>query len=44
VPLLELAKRRGLIQPGDHLQFKANLEEIAKMVSGLISALDKRSV
>jgi four helix bundle protein len=42
VPLLELAKRRGLIQPEDHLKLKADLEEIARMLSGLINALDKR--
>jgi hypothetical protein len=27
----------------DHLNFKSDLEEIAKMLSGLINALDKRS-
>jgi four helix bundle protein len=43
VPLLELAKRRGLLQPDDHLKFKSDLEEIGKMLSGLINALDKRS-
>ena len=42
VPLLELAKRRGLIPPSVHLQLKAPLEEIAKMLSGLINAQDKR--
>jgi four helix bundle protein len=42
VPLMELAKRRGLIQSADHLKMKADLEEIAKMLSGLINALDKR--
>ncbi|HEX5244130.1 MAG TPA: four helix bundle protein [Tepidisphaeraceae bacterium] len=41
VPLLELARRRGLIEEGDHLRFKNDLEEIAKMISGLINALDK---
>jgi four helix bundle protein len=43
VQLLELAKRRGLIQAEDHLNFKSDLEEIAKMLSGLINALDNRS-
>jgi four helix bundle protein len=42
VPLLELARRRGLIQPEDHAKLKADLEEIAKMLSGLINAQDKR--
>ena len=42
VPLLELAKRRELLQPADHLKLKADLEEIAKMLSGLINAQDKR--
>lgn len=41
VPLLELARRRGLIQHADHQEFKSDLEEIAKMLSGLINALDK---
>jgi four helix bundle protein len=42
VPLLELAKRQNLIQPEDHLKLKADLEEIARMLSGLINALDNR--
>jgi hypothetical protein len=42
VPLLELAKRRGLIQPDEHHKLKADLEEIARMLSGLIDGLDKR--
>src|SRR5258708_3335544 len=43
VPLLELARRRGLIQNDAHAGLKADLEEIAKMLSGLINALDKRA-
>ena len=42
VPLLELARRRGLIQPDAHSKLKGDLEAIAKMLSGLINALDKR--
>jgi four helix bundle protein len=42
IPLLELAFRRGLIQKNDHQIFKADLEEIAKMISGLVAALDKK--
>jgi len=42
VPLLELAARQGLLPPERHHQLKAGLEEIAKMLSGLIAGLDKR--
>jgi four helix bundle protein len=42
VPLLELALRQGLLQPDQHQQLKADLEEIARMLSGLINGLDKR--
>ena len=42
VPLLELVRRRKLIQPADHDALKSNLEEISKMLSGLINGLDKR--
>ena len=42
VPLLELARRQGLIQQSDHERLKADLEEIARMLSGLISGLEKR--
>ena len=42
VPLLELAVRQDLIPPDRHTQFKADLEEIAKMLSGLINGLAKR--
>ena len=44
VPLLELASRQGLLKPDRHAQLKADLEEIAKMLSGLISGLDKRAI
>ena len=36
VPLLELARRRGLLTDDQHLVLKADLEEIAHMLSGLI--------
>ena len=36
VPLLELAARQGLIELERHEHLKADLEEIARMVSGLI--------
>ena len=42
VPLLEIAARRGFIAAPDHAQMKSNLEEIARMISGLINGLDKR--
>ena len=43
VPLLELAKRRGLIDVATHSQMKDHLEQIAKMLSGLINSLEKRA-
>ena len=43
VPLLELAYRRGLIDKETHNKFREELEIIAKMISGLINGIDKRS-
>ena len=40
VPLLELARRRGLLNPDEQAALKAQLEEIARMLSGLINGLD----
>ena len=42
VPLLELARRRGLIDDAEQGKLKDDLEEIARMLSGLIAGLDKR--
>jgi len=42
VPLLELARRRNLISSENHQKLKSDLEEIAKMISGLINGLDNR--
>jgi four helix bundle protein len=42
VPLIEIAKRRGFIADVDHASLKSKLEEMAKMISGLINGLDKR--
>jgi len=42
VPLLELASRQQLLAEAQHQQMKADLEEIARMLSGLINGLDKR--
>ena len=39
---LELARRRGLLEPADHAVLKSQVEEIARMLSGLISGLDTR--
>ena len=44
VPLLELAKRRGLIKDELHADRRCQLEEIAKMISGLIKGLDQRKI
>src|SRR4029079_12984300 len=37
VPLLKVAKRRGFIESAEHIELKETLEEIAKMISGLIN-------
>ncbi len=42
VPLLELAVRRGFLDAQCHTSLKNDLEEIAKMLSGLIKGLEKR--
>lgn len=42
VPLLELAARRSLITQERHAMLRSKLEEIAKMLSGLIAGMDKR--
>jgi four helix bundle protein len=42
VPLLELARRRGLIRDVAHSSLRGELEVIAKMISGLIAGLEKR--
>jgi four helix bundle protein len=43
VPILELARRRGFVSETLHGQLKAILEELAKMLSGLINGLDRRN-
>lgn len=43
VPLLELASRQGLLRADRHQQLRVDLEEIARMLSGLINGLDKRA-
>ena len=42
VPLLELAARQSLIKADQHLKLKADLEEISRMLSGLINGLENR--
>ncbi len=42
VPLLELARRRKLIGESKHTMLKSQLEEISRMLSGLINGLEKR--
>ncbi|MEN6406756.1 MAG: four helix bundle protein [Thermoguttaceae bacterium] len=42
VPLLEVARRRGILSQERHVDLRAELEVIAKMLSGLINGLDKR--
>jgi four helix bundle protein len=44
VPLLEVARRRGLIQEPAALALRERLEVIAKMISGLINGLDRRAI
>ncbi|MFM7923837.1 MAG: four helix bundle protein, partial [Planctomycetaceae bacterium] len=42
VPLLELARRRGLLTADHHEALKSQLAEIARMLSGLINGVDNR--
>ena len=43
VPLLDLAARRGFVTNAAHDNLRDRLEEISKMISGLIKGIDKRS-
>ena len=43
VPLLELARRRGLVPDETCAEFRGQLDVIAKMISGLIAGLEKRA-
>ena len=40
VPLLELTVRRKLLNAQDHENLKSHLEEIARLLSGLINSFD----
>ena len=44
VPMLEPAHRRRLLTTEDHESLKERLEEIARMLSGLIKGLDNREI
>jgi four helix bundle protein len=44
IPLLELASRRRHISRAQHDSARARLEELGKMLSGLIKGIDNRSV
>jgi four helix bundle protein len=42
VPLLELARRRTLLSDAEHRDLSSRLEEIARMLAGLIAGLERR--
>jgi four helix bundle protein len=42
VPLLEIARRRGLVNEAAAIALKERLEVIARMISGLINGLEMR--
>lgn len=42
VPLLEVSRRRALIDELKHVELRGELESIAKMISGLINGLENR--
>ncbi|HOX05013.1 MAG TPA: four helix bundle protein [Planctomycetota bacterium] len=42
VPLLEVARRRSLVDEAQHRALRAELEVMAKMISGLINGIEKR--
>jgi four helix bundle protein len=42
VPLIEVARRRALITDPNARKLSQQLEEIAKMISGLVNGMDKR--
>ncbi|MFM8727987.1 MAG: four helix bundle protein, partial [Planctomycetaceae bacterium] len=42
VPLLELARSRGLLTADDHEALKSQREEISRMLSGLINGIVNR--
>jgi four helix bundle protein len=40
VPLLEIAERRGVLPPSTRADLRTQLEEVSRMMSGLIKSLD----
>jgi four helix bundle protein len=42
VPILEIAVRRGFVSTEDHSRLKSDLEEIARMIWGLINGMANR--
>lgn len=42
IPLLELARRRELLEEKAHQELKCQLEQMTRMLSGLIRGVDKR--
>ena len=44
IPILEIARRRGLIDDQAAIALRERLEVIAKMIAGLINGLDNRKV
>ena len=42
VPLLEVARRRGFVTASGHADLKSILEEMSRMISGLINGLENR--
>lgn len=42
VPLLEVARRHGIIASDEHEAIRLELDEIARMISGLIKGLENR--
>jgi four helix bundle protein len=43
VPLIEVARRRGMVGDEAALALRERLEVVAKMISGLINGLDQRA-
>lgn len=43
LPLLELSARRALVDAEQHEHLRSRLEELGRMISGLINGLDNRA-
>ena len=42
VPILEVCSRKNYVADATHKKLKDNIEEIVKMICGLINGMDKR--